>query len=152
MKVSDQKFTEIVKSSTSIRQVLIQLGNAPKGGNYITVKNRIKKLNLNTSHFLGQGWNLGKQLPVKTPTSDYLSNKKPIQSYKLRNRLLRESLLEAKCYQCDLTEWNGKPLSFELHHKDGNTSNNTLDNLELLCPNCHSQTSNHRRSKASLKA
>ena len=152
MKVSDIKFSDIVKSSPSIRQILIKLGNAPKGGNYLTVKNRIKKLNLDTSHFKGQGWNLGMQLPVKIPISDYLSNKKPIQSYKLRNRLLREGLLERKCYQCNITTWNGKPLSIELHHIDGNTSNNSLYNLELLCPNCHSQTPNHRRCKASLKA
>lgn len=41
-----------------------------------------------------------------------------------------------------LTEWNGKPIPLELHHKDGNHYNNDLTNLEVLCPNCHAQTDN----------
>jgi len=45
-----------------------------------------------------------------------------------------------KCFCCNITEWNNKPLVMELEHKDGNSSNNSLDNLSLLCPNCHSQT------------
>jgi hypothetical protein len=152
MKVSDEKFTEIVKSSFSIRQVISTLGYIPAGGNYQTMNIRIKKLNLDTSHFHGQSWNKGKKLPNKVDTQDYLTNKKSIQSFKLRNRLIKDKILEVKCYRCNLTEWNEEPISLELHHKDGNTSNNNLSNLELLCPNCHSQTENHRRRKSSLKA
>ena len=58
----------------------------------------------------------------------------------LKRRLLREGLLEPKCYNCGITEWRGKPVSLELHHIDGNGKNNRLENLCLLCPNCHSQT------------
>ena len=48
------------------------------------------------------------------------------------------------CEQCGINEWNGKQLSFELDHKDGNNYNNSLDNLRFLCPNCHSQTETFR--------
>ena len=45
-----------------------------------------------------------------------------------------------KCNKCGVADWNGEPLTFELEHKDGNKFNNIRDNLEVLCPNCHSQT------------
>ena len=48
------------------------------------------------------------------------------------------------CNGCKIKNWRGKPLSFELEHKDGNKLNNKRENLEVLCPNCHSQTSTWR--------
>lgn len=55
-----------------------------------------------------------------------------------------------KCECCGNTEWNGLPIPLQLHHKDGNFRNNTLENLQLLCPNCHSLTDNYcRRNKKS---
>lgn len=51
---------------------------------------------------------------------------------------------EYKCEQCGITEWNGKYIRLEVHHIDGNHSNNKPENLMLLCPNCHSQTKNYR--------
>lgn len=45
-----------------------------------------------------------------------------------------------RCKPCNLTEWQGKPLSLQLDHTDGNPSNNNPENLRLICPNCHSQT------------
>ena len=46
----------------------------------------------------------------------------------------------SKCSVCGISEWNSKPLVLELEHKDGNGSNNSKENLCLICPNCHSQT------------
>ena len=45
-----------------------------------------------------------------------------------------------QCEECKITEWNGKPITLQLHHKDGNNKNNAISNVELLCPNCHTQT------------
>ena len=53
-----------------------------------------------------------------------------------------------KCEECGQGPiWNGKELTLQLHHKDGNEKNNTLDNLQILCPNCHTQTDSYARNK-----
>jgi len=62
------------------------------------------------------------------------------QTYKLRNRLIKEGIKHNKCERCGITEWNGKELSFQLEHIDGNSYNHSLNNLMIICPNCHSQT------------
>lgn len=55
-----------------------------------------------------------------------------------------------KCEKCGLSEWRNQPISLELHHIDGDRCNNELENLQLLCPNCHSQTPNYR-GKGTIK-
>ena len=58
----------------------------------------------------------------------------------LKVRLLKAGLKTEHCEECGLTNWLGEPLSFELHHINGDGEDNRLENLQLLCPNCHSQT------------
>ena len=60
------------------------------------------------------------------------------------NRRLLSSHFGEKCSCCGIQEWNGKPISLEVNHIDGRAFNNVLENLELLCPNCHSQTDTFR--------
>lgn len=141
---TDDQLVEAIKQSTSISQVLKQLNLANKGGNYQTIHRHIKRLNLNTDHFTGQAHNKGKQLKLKTPIEVYLNNERPIGSFRLKNRLLREGYFEPVCGDCGGTEWFEKPMPLELDHIDGNTENNNLNNLRLLCPNCHSFTPNYR--------
>lgn len=68
-----------------------------------------------------------------------------VKSPVLREKLLRENLKENKCARCGISTWLGQPLMLELHHIDGNHYNNDLDNLEILCPNCHSLTETYGR-------
>jgi hypothetical protein len=143
-KYTDEQLIAAVKESTSIRQVLLYLGLAPRGGSYRTIHNAINKLNLDTSHFTGQAWSKSKVLNKRISTDDYLSNKKPIASYKLKNRLLDCKALQPTCNNCHLSTWLDNPIPLELDHIDGNNSNNNLDNLRLLCPNCHALTPTYR--------
>ena len=86
-----------------------------------------------------------KNTPVKVDLNKILSGEHPhFQTYKLKNRILKEGLLENECAICGIKEWNNKQLNLELDHIDGNRVNHELKNLRLLCPNCHSQTDTYR--------
>ena len=86
------------------------------------------------------------------PIEDYLSNKVPMQSDKLKERLLNANMLEPKCAVCGLFFWQQQYIPLELDHKDGDHNNNNLKNLQLICPNCHAQTDNYRVKKPSAKS
>ena len=72
--------------------------------------------------------------------STYLDNDAPMQSDKLKIRLIKEGYLKPECYKCGREEWEGEEIALQLNHKDGDKDNNSLRNLELLCPNCHAMT------------
>lgn len=75
--------------------------------------------------------------------------KKPLKTLSAKTNIRKRLLKERGeiCEECELTEWRGKPLSFEVDHIDGNNQNNNPDNLKILCPNCHSQTPTWKRGK-----
>ena len=82
---------------------------------------------------------------IKFELKDILDGKHPqYPTSKLSKRLVKDGLKEYQCESCGISNWNGKLISLELNHKDGNNGNHSLDNLELLCPNCHSQTDTYR--------
>ena len=59
---------------------------------------------------------------------------------KLKKRLIKEGIKEYKCEKCGITEWQGEPISLQIHHINGIHNDNRLENIQILCPNCHSQT------------
>lgn len=136
-----------VSKSKSIRQVLAQLGLKPAGGNYEQVKKYISLYRINTTHFTGQAWNKGKRgiKRSQTPLSNILKKESPYQSYKLKKRLIQEGLKKAACELCG---WSKKCLDgripVELDHINGDRHDNRLENLRVLCPNCHSLQPTHR--------
>lgn len=142
---TDDQFIEAVKTSMSYRQVLSKLGLKQAGGNYAVMKNRIKEMGLDVSHMTGQAHLKGKTHTYnRRPLEELLVEGSTYQSHKLKLRLLKEGIKQHKCECCGITEWNGQPTPIELDHIDGNRYNNTLDNLRILCPNCHAQTSTYR--------
>lgn len=142
---TDEDLKEAVRSSPSMRQVLIKLGLVPKGGNYDTMKRAVRRLGLDTSHFLPQaGHNRGKVLGPMRTLEDYLSGKVVPRSSRLRERLISEGVFEHQCSSCRGRTWLGKDIPLELDHISGNNEDNSLKNLRLLCPNCHAQTPTYR--------
>lgn len=80
--------------------------------------------------------------PRRTPIEDLLvvGRQPPTNRVHLRNRLIAEGLKEDRCERCGISEWQGLKLSLELHHRNGQKHDNRLENLEILCGNCHSLT------------
>ena len=144
-KTNDVKqIASLVKTSRSYREVLIQLGVSESGGNYKVLQRFILKHGLDASHFLGKASNKGRTFKSR-PLEDYLVKDGPlITSLRLKKRLIKEGLLEQRCYNCGLMKWLEGIIPLELEHIDGNTRNNLRENLTLLCPNCHALTPTYR--------
>lgn len=144
-KYDKDKLAHAISLSFSLRETLKKLNISPAGGNYQTLKKAINFFNIDTSHFMGQGHLKGKSHNYKTrPINEVLVCKKYENTFRLKNRLIKDGLKEKKCENCSSTEWMGFSIPLELHHKDGNRKNNKLENLEILCPNCHALTNNYR--------
>lgn len=149
---SREVLVQAVRASTSTRQVLERLDVAPYGGNYEVLRRALTRFGIDTSHFKGRGWARGRVLSPRKPLSAYLHDASPIQSFKLKKRLLREGLLDAKCQRCGLEVWQGVPIPLELDHINGDNQDNRLENLRLLCPNCHALTPTYRSRRREARA
>lgn len=122
------------KSFTEVAKLL----NMSKSTNTL-LKKRANQLGLDYSHFKVSGVN-----PKPLEEILILSNTEILSTHKLKLRLIKENYFEHKCYKCGLTEWNNLPTPIELEHINGNRCDNRLENLTLLCPNCHAQTDTYR--------
>ena len=141
---SDSELIAAIAESFSYREALIKLGMNPSGGgNYRRMKDKITELELDVSHFTGQGHLKGKNHGWSPRTSDEEIFKKD-SSYRGSSTRLKERYLEQGfdycCSECGISEWNGKPIVLQLDHINGERHDNRIENLRLLCPNCHSQT------------
>lgn len=144
---SDENLVHAIQNSFSIRQVLQKLSLVEAGGNYQQIQKRIKELNLDTTHFTGKGWN--KNLTFKpfsiTPLKDILKKDSTFQSFKLKNRLFKEGLKKPSCEFCGWSEKSSDGrIPVELDHINGDRFDNRIQNLRILCPNCHSLQPTHR--------
>lgn len=147
MRYTKEFLEPIVRNSLSVSDVMRAVGLENfNGGSHAHVSKVIKKLNLDTSHFLGKRRNQGiehkggnKKLSASEILIDNRLGRKE-QSCKLRRAMIESGVLEI-CGTCDLEpEWNGRKLVLQISHKNGNSLDNRKDNLHFQCPNCHSQT------------
>lgn len=150
---TDEQLIAAVASSRSYRAVLIALRLVPAGGNYAQVQRRIKELALVTDHFTGMGWSIGLTKPA-APLEHLLIINGTAQSFVLKKRLFLHGLKTPACELCGWAERSvdGR-IPVELDHINGIHSDNRLENLRVLCPNCHSLQPTHRgkNKKVNLK-
>lgn len=141
-KYSEEQLREAIASTPSARQALLKLGLNGEGAGYKPFILLIKKLQIDTSHWLGQAHLRGKthNFTPPRPLEEILKENTPTQSHKLKLRLISANILEDKCSICGITNWHGQKLSLHLDHINGVHDDNRLENLRLLCPNCHSCT------------
>lgn len=142
-KYTDKQFADAVQNNFSVRNVLKTLGLAPAGGSYKTFYANVKRLQLDISHFTGQGFLKGKShdwAPKISLDEILITDSNYTNTSHLRKRLVREGILSDKCSRCNLSQWQGEKIILHLDHIDGDNTNNQISNLRLLCPNCHSLT------------
>jgi len=131
--------------SRSIRQVVAALGLRDNGGNQRTVKLGIDRLGLDVRHF-------GRVITGLLGLDEMLVEDRKRNSNDLKRKLIQDGYLQDECFRCGQEPyWNSEPLTLELHHRNGRHTDNRIENLEILCPNCHTQTKNHR-GKANRRA
>lgn len=143
--VTELKFA--VAASTSIAAAARRLGVKPGTTAYRHLRALIAEYDLDTSHFLGQGWARGLsglRPGTSMPLEHLLVKGRRCTTSSLKERLIREGIKADRCEQCLGDTWRGNSMPLELDHINGDSDDNRLENLRLLCPNCHALTDNYR--------
>jgi hypothetical protein len=144
------KFVPEVQSCAGL---LRKLNLKPVGGNYTTIKKKLSELKIDRSHWRGQGWSKGKKLK-KTDEQEllnWLTYNSKYSSNKIRKKLIELNIKKDQCEKCKLKTWLDKPIVLELHHVNGDRTNNCIWNLQILCPNCHAYVHMTNRKLASSR-
>ena len=138
--LTKQQLQEAIDTTQSMSAAAAKLGI-----HYQTFRRRAIKFDLFETNQSGKGI---KKKRNRIPLDEILAGEHPqYQTNYLRLRLLEVGIKENVCEECGVSEWNNKPLTCELEHIDGNRANHRLENLRMLCPNCHSQTPTFRNKK-----
>lgn len=132
---------DLGKKCDNIYQICKILGKKPTNENYKKINSILTKNNVDISHFK-PNYNSCNFQPKKD-IKDYLSYGSKITLSRLKNKLIEEHYKERKCERCKNTLWEGQPIPLELHHINGNRLDNRIENLQILCPNCHTLTDNY---------
>ena len=149
---------ELCKDSYSYAEVLRKAGRQQGGGAQATLKKKIEEFNIDISHFTGERWQLSPNQAQQNYKEKYSLNevfkKDSFVTQKiLRGYIERHHILDYHCQICGCDgNWQNGVISLEVHHIDGDNTNNEISNLQYLCPNCHALTENYRGKNKALKA
>ena len=142
-----KQLEEAARISSSLRQVISKLGLIPAGGNYEHVSRIIRENRIDVRHFTGKGWSKGKTVSKEPIYSleEILRKNSHFGLYRLKLRLFRLGLKERRCEECGWAQMSpdGR-IPIELDHINGDRHDNRIENLRILCPNCHSLKPTHR--------
>jgi hypothetical protein len=141
--ISYDQIKNAIDSSNSMSEASIKLNL-----HFSTFKRKAEQFGLYSPNQGRKG--VSRYAKTSTNLNEILDGKHPnYQTFKLKNRLLKEGLIENKCSKCNISEWNNTPINCELDHINGIRHDHHLSNLRMLCPNCHSQTSTYRGKNVS---
>lgn len=147
LKIKDEDVIKFAKESRSIAELGEKLGYPRcSGAAYRMLRLIFNRLQVDTSHFTGHGWNKGKNLlnstemRYKYSKEEVFGENSPCARAQVKKLIIENNLLEYKCSECSINEWRGVKVCLQLDHINGIRNDNRLENLRLLCPNCHSLT------------
>lgn len=136
--IPEEEFRQLIQTSYSYNEVLRKIGMSHGRSQNDIIKRRCNQLNISCEHFKKVGNGTNPQFSLKeilVQNSTYTNNTR------LKQRLLNEHLLKNKCAICGNEGiWLNQPLSLQLDHINGVHNDNRIENLRILCPNCHTQT------------
>lgn len=157
-KIGKDELQKIINNSSSIRQVIECLGLSSNGsGGYSVFRKKVIELNLDLSIFHENMKKHRKNImnnirQTNLKLEDFLIENSNYCRCHLKKRLLKEGILKNICGICNLPpQWNGKSLTIQLHHINGINNDNRIDNLIMVCPNCHSQLKTKKTKEKNIK-
>lgn len=139
---TDDELKEAVKNSLSYAAVFRKLNLSSSGNALRYLKKFCINNNISTEHFTGRNWTKGINfIPTNKKSLDKILTVDSIYpSTELRKRLISEGFKKFECENCKLIEWMGLPIGLQLDHINGINTDNRIENLRILCLNCHYQT------------
>lgn len=140
---ADADLIAAVERSRSVAGVIRLLGLKIGGSVYPLIQGEIRRLGLSTEHFTGRGWSRGLKPGSNRgrPLEEILvAGSTHTNTASLKKRLFDAGLKERRCDLCGIERWQGRPAPLQLDHVNGTRTDNRLENLRILCPNCHAQT------------
>ena len=150
-KIDENLLKKIITESKSISEVFNKMGLCPSGSQYKIFKKITKELNIDLNHFKGD---YSKEtFFCEIPTEKMFKENTAHASNTIKRKILKNNLICYKCSECGNDgNWKDKKLSLQIDHINGIRTDNRLENLRFLCPNCHSQTETyagkqHKRHK-----
>lgn len=143
-KYTKEMLEPIIAKSQSWADVCRAVGIKPFTGAQTNLRNRARAFDIDTSHFLGSGHMKGKKAKNRVDVAQHLVVNSTARSGWVRQKLIEEKYKEAQCEHCGLDEWMGVPIPLELDHINSDHWDNRLENLQILCPNCHALKTSSR--------